>query len=256
MKFSVTAYFTLFTFFLAFNQCKTGNEEDTITVFCAAGLIDIISELSDSFSINNSVEVKINLASSGSLARQIENGHKTDIYISASRHWADHADSLDLFTDRKELYQNKLVLISPLKDKFDSINFTHNTIPSFKARLSMGDPAHVPAGQYAKEALISLGWWDDLKERMLPAKDVRSALMPVELGECELGIVYYSDALASKKVKIAGIFPDSSHTPIIFHALLSKTATHQAIEFYQMLNNNNFEKTWNKFGLTSIPMVK
>jgi molybdate transport system substrate-binding protein len=116
----------------------------------------------------------------------------------------------------------------------------------------MGDPSHVPAGQYAMEALTKLGWWEKLKNRTLPARDVRSALIPVELGECELGIVYYTDALASEKVKISGVFPESLHTPIIFRALLSKTASPEAIEFYNMLNNNNFENTWKKYGLTTV----
>jgi molybdate transport system substrate-binding protein len=256
MKFSILTSFIFYTITLASYQCRSNREDKTITVFCAAGLVDVIEELSDSFTMNSAIQVKINMASSGSLARQLEQGNRTDIYISANTHWANYCDSLGIFSERKELYQNKLVFVCPQTINFDSINFSSSKIPEFLGRLSIGDPEYVPAGQYAKEALISLGWWNDLQKRMLPAKDVRSALMPVELGECELGIVYYSDALASKKVKILGTIPESSHTPIIFQALLSKTATHQAKEFYKMLNSNNFEKTWMKYGLTSISMVK
>lgn len=255
MKNSILIYFFLFIILLSSCQIKSDKNEATVTVFCAAGLADVITELGDSFSMNNQVDIKINLASSGILARQLASGNTADIYISASQHWADYADSLGLFMERKPLYQNRLVFITSVNIPFDSIEFTNTDIPDFEGRLSIGDPAHVPAGLYAKEAFINLGWWNTVADRLLPAKDVRSALWPVELGECELGIVYYSDAIASDKVKIIGIFPESTHAPITFHALLSKEANRKSVEFYRMLNNNNFEKTWIKYGLTCLPKV-
>ena len=252
MKYSIPGYCIFY--WIIFISCQSTPKEDeaTVTVFCAAGLVDVITELSDSFSIKNQVDIKLNLASSGTLARQLASGNTADIYISASKQWADYTDSLGLFMDRKPLYQNRLVLICPLSTDFDSIDFTGRNIPQFKGRLSMGDPSHVPAGQYAKEALINLEWWDAIQDRTLPTKDVRSALRMVELGECELGIVYYSDAIVSKKVRITGVFPGNSHTPIIFTALLSKTAKTKSIGFYHMLINNNFEDIWEKNGFTSM----
>lgn len=252
MKNSILIYFFLFILLLSSCQSNSDENKATVTVFCAAGLADVITELSDSFEAKNQVDIKINLASSGTLARQLASGNKADIYISASQHWADYADSLDLFAERKPLYQNRLVFITSVNSLLDNIEFMNPDIPEFDGRLSIGDPQHVPAGQYAKEALIYLGWWDKLTDRTLPAKDVRSALMPVELGECELGIVYYSDAIASKKVRIVGVFPSDTHSPVIFHALLSKETSRKAVEFYQMLNNNNFEEIWIKFGLSSV----
>lgn len=68
-------------------------------------------------------------------------------------------------------------------------------------RLAVGDPEHVPAGIYAKEALQKLGAWDTLSPKLAPAEDVRGALALVERNEAPLGIVYGSDAVASKGVK-------------------------------------------------------
>ena len=252
MKLFVSIYIYLGILLLVSYQCRSDKDETSIAVSCASGLADVITEISDSFTIENNTQVKINLASSGTLARQLAQGNKADIYISASKHWADYADSLGVFSERKPLCQNKLVFISPLNRVQDSLDFADKIIPEFQGRLSIGDPAHVPAGQYGKEALISLGWWDALKERTLPAKDVRSALMPVELGECELGIVYYSDAKVSNKVKIAGIFPDTCHTPIVFHALLSKNPSPSARQLYLELKDPKYESIWKKHGLTTI----
>ncbi len=255
MKFSMATYFVLSLLIIAEYQCKSDKDEISLKVFCASGLVDVFTELSDSFSASRSVDVKINLASSGTLARQLAQGNKADIYISASKHWADYADSMGIFSERKQLYQNRLVFISPLESTSFKLNFSERTVPAFKGRLSIGDPGHVPAGQYARESLIYLGWWTDLEERILPAKDVRSALMPVEMGECELGIVYYTDAMASKKVKIKGVIPDSCHSPIVFEALLSNDPKSAAKEFYQLLNDSGYEKIWLKYGLTTVSQI-
>lgn len=241
---------------LIFISCRQriDNEENTITVFCAGGLINVISELSDSFSLKNDIYIKINLASSGTLARQIEQGNDTEIYISASKDWADYVDSLGNIALRKPLYQNKLALIVPVISETDSINFqnTEKLAELFKGYLSMGDPKHVPAGTYAQQALHFLGWDIDLEERILPAKDVRSAMMLVEMGECEMGIVYYSDALQSKKVKIAGIFPEYTHEPVIFYALLYKNASDQSARFFQYLSDDSMKYVWLKNGFSPL----
>jgi molybdate transport system substrate-binding protein len=82
----------------------------------------------------------------------------------------------------------------------------------------MGDPSHVPAGMYGKEALQNLGIWDALRERAAGLATVRAALTLVERGEAPLGIVYGSDAAISKKVKVVGVFPEDSHRPVEYPA--------------------------------------
>ena len=73
--------------------------------------------------------------------------------------------------------------------------------------LSVGDPAHVPAGQYAAEALTKLNLWDKVQDRLARAKDVRGALALVERAEAPYGIVYSTDAKVSQQVKTVAVFP-------------------------------------------------
>ena len=65
-----------------------------------------------------------------------------------------------------------------------------------------GDPDAVPVGRYAREALTALGVWNEVSERMVRADSVRSALAFVDRGEAPLGIVYETDALIDKKVRV------------------------------------------------------
>ena len=92
-------------------------------------------------------------------------------------------------------------------------------------KLAMGEVNSVPAGKYGKEALTRLGLWDAIASHVVGADNVRSALALVERGEAPYGIVYATDALASKGVKIVGVFPETSHAPITYPVALLTAAT-------------------------------
>ena len=120
---------------------------------------------------------------------------------------------------RKNLLGNDLVLVVPAnKPQRVTIgpNFDLLKLLGPNGRLAVGDPAHVPAGIYAEQALRKLGWWDRVAPRLARAEDVRAALLLVERGEAPAGIVYGTDAAVSKAVMVAGTFPESSHDPVSY----------------------------------------
>jgi molybdate transport system substrate-binding protein len=114
-------------------QNKSGDSEvqPPIMVFAAASLTDVLSEIIDSFEVKYQVKVQTNMASSGTLARQIEQGGTPDIFISASKKWADYIDSLGyiLSGTKVAIAKNDLVLIAPLNSTLEvsvidsSLNF-------------------------------------------------------------------------------------------------------------------------------------
>jgi len=248
------------TFFFSCNTRKNKDKQSTkkseteqpIMIFAAASLTDVLTEIVDSFEVKYNVKTQINLASSGTLARQIEQGGIPDIYLSASKKWADYVDSLGVIQRdfKTDIAKNNLVLIAPFNSQLviSTIDSTLNLLSVLGLeRLSMGDPSHVPAGKYAKQSLIYYGWYNQLKNRLLPAKDVRSALMVVELGETPLGIVYRTDAQKSKKVKILNTFPECSHKPIIYVGAVCKK-NKNAIAFFNYLNSDFTKVIWSKYG--------
>jgi molybdate transport system substrate-binding protein len=87
-------------------------------------------------------------------------------------------------------------------------------------RLAVGDPAHVPAGIYAEQALRKLDLWNSVQSRLAPADSVRSALMLVETGEAPAGVVYGTDVKVDPSLAIAGTFPADSHDPILYPVAL------------------------------------
>jgi len=240
-------------------SCGNGNHDkgskeikESIMVFAAASLTDVLAEIVDSFEVKYNVHVKTNTASSGTLARQIEQGGTPDVYISASKKWADYVDSLGYIRHnlKSTIAANELVLITPLNSKINipTIDSSLNFLALLGSeRLSMGDPAHVPAGKYARQSLNYYGWFAQLNKKTLFAKDVRSALMVVEMEEAPLGIVYRTDAQKSKKVNIVGTFAEESHKPIVYIASVCNEKL-AANNFYNYLNSASTKAIWTKYG--------
>ena len=144
-----------------------------------------------------------------------------------------------------------MVLIAPLNSKLDSFAFSSEIdLPElFEGRISIGDPQYVPAGAYAVQIFKRLDCEKKMESRFLPAKDVRSALVVVELGEVEAGIVYKTDALKSKKVKIITEFPDSLHEPVNYFMVMIKNQKNElSTNLYNYIVSDEMASVWKKYG--------
>ncbi len=192
-----------------------------VTVFAAASLTDAMRDISGLWEKAGHTPLRMSFASSSTLARQIEQGAPANLFASADERWMDYLAERQLIVPetRANLLANDLVLIVPASRpttvKIDK-GFDLAAMLGSGGRLAVGDPAHVPAGIYAKQALTKLGLWDSVQSRLAPAEDVRSAMLLVGRGEAPAGIVYATDAAASSQVKIAGLFPADSHDPVVY----------------------------------------
>lgn len=235
-------------FLLAANFSQAGD----IKVSAAASLTDVMTELSRAYEkANAGVVIKTSYAGSSTLAKQIENGAPADVFISADKDWADYLEKRGLLTSesRKNLLVNDLVLISPL-NRAPAIQLQKNVdlLSRFDGKLCTGEPAYVPVGKYAKQALDYYGWWSAIQPRLVGTEDVRTALAFVERGECALGIVYKTDALMSKKVQVVASFPAESHLPIVYPGGLTKNANPDAQAFWQFLQSEQAAHVFLRYG--------
>jgi molybdate transport system substrate-binding protein len=118
---------------------------------------------------------------------------------------------------RVDLLGNGLVIVAPRGEGFAvKARRGFDFAGAFAGRLAVGDPDHVPAGMYARQALEGLGWWTALENRLAPAPDVRAALVYVERGQCPAGIVYATDAAVSARVEVIARLPEEAHEPIVY----------------------------------------
>jgi len=230
--------------------------DDKLIVFAAASLTNALTEISTKYEKEIGVKVVHSFAASSTLAKQIENGAPADIFISADLKWMAYLQDKSLINkdSRKNILGNELVLIAP-KGKALAVKFEKDFdfAKAFDGRLCTGNVESVPAGIYAKEALSNLGWWNDIKKRVVGAQDVRGALMFVERGECNLGIVYETDAKISSKVELIGSFPQSSYSPVLYPIALTMSANEKANNYLNYLQSTEALSIFKKYGFNITP---
>lgn len=207
-----------------------------IVVFAAASMTDALDRIADEFTGDTGQAVRTSAAASSTLARQILAGADADLFISADQQWMDELEAAGRImpSSRIDIAANRLVVVAPGNGP-DSIDLAAGP-PAIEA-IAIADPAHVPAGRYAKEALESLGWWSALADRVITAPDVRAALRLVEIGEADLGVVYATDARISERVRVLAVIPESAHTPIRYPAALCAGAHPDAPVFLRFLRS-------------------
>lgn len=181
------------------------------TVYVAASLTDVIEELAEGFETETGLTVAVVPGASSTLAQQIMAGAPADAFISANRLYADEV-SKSLHVQPRDLFGNSLVIIGP-EDFEGSVTLNSLLHDLGTGRLAVGDPEHVPAGIYAREALENTGQWASLSDRLAPAGDVRAVVAFVASGAAPFGIAYKTDA-ALAGVKIVGTIDPDLHAPI------------------------------------------
>ena len=220
--------------------CAPG-EREPLLVFAAASIGDTVEGLAREFSAAGGTEIRVSSGASVLLQRQIESGAPADLFISAAVAPAEALiESARVRPeDRFDLLGNRLALVVARDGRVGELDLSGLRPPMIDS-LVVGDPRLVPAGQYGREALQALGLWETWESRLIPAPNVRAALAYVEAGLAEAGIVYVTDALISRRVHTALLFPEESHSPIVYPAVIlaSSPRRETALAFLDFLSSS------------------
>src|SRR5262245_44125102 len=183
--------------------------DNQLTVSVAASFRDVIQVIANDFTKDHPhVTISFNFGGSGALARQIEDGAPVDVFLSAGRPEIDRLVEKDLVAGAPVVVaRNKLVVVVPAKSAWiGKPSRDLLTSPDLK-RIALGDPASVPFGAYAKQALTAAGLWDGVSAKAVYAADVRQALTYADDGSVDAAIVYATDARVAKTAKLLGEVP-------------------------------------------------
>ena len=226
---------------------------EDISLLVAASLTDAVTEIIDSYLRQSNDHILVSFANSSALAKQIENEAPADIFISANLGWMDYLihNGLIKRASRRDALGNKLVLVTPVESEIDFEIKPYFPLAKMlgDGRLAIADPDFVPAGQYAAAALKWLDVWSEVASRLAPGSDVRNTLSLVERGETQLGIVYQTDVVGSKKVRIVDYFPTESHPPIIYSfGIISDHDSPAVLSFYDFLTDEEAMKIFRIYG--------
>jgi molybdate transport system substrate-binding protein len=231
----------------------TGGE---ITVFAAASLSDALREITAAYEKTTGDTVRLNLGASSVLARQIKEGAPADLFFSADEPKMDdlaRAGLIDPAT-RRSLLSNSLVIVvaagSDLK-----LAAAQDLATAAVRRLALAEPETVPAGIYAREYLQKQGLWAAVSGKTVPTENVRAVLAAVESGNVDAGIVYRTDALSSKKVRITYEVPRGDGPRISYPLAVIKGGSNPAgaARFLALLTSPAGKSVFAKYGFITEP---
>ena len=199
------------------------------------------------------VTVKGTYDSSGKLQTQIEEGLEADVFMSAATKQMTALDEEGMIASDTitNLLENKIVLIVPTGSdsklaKFEDIENAES--------IALGDPASVPAGQYAEEALTNLGIWDKIQDKVSFGTNVTEVLNQVAAASADAGIVYATDAASmADKVEVVAEAPEGSLAKkVIYPVAVVKNTAHeeQAKNFVEFLKTDEAMKVFEAYGFT------
>lgn len=221
-------------------------------VLAAASLQEAMNAAADGWAAAGHPRPVLSFAASSALARQVQAGAPADLFASADEEWMDVLDRAGLLAagTRGALAGNRLVVVARAKWHGPLTRATLGRVLA-AGPVAMADPDAVPAGKYGRAALIRLGAWDAVAPHVVRAENVRAALALVERGAAPFGIVYATDARASRAVRVAGVFPADSHPPIRYPvARLKASSDRQAEGFRRWLLSARGRAVFARFGFT------
>jgi molybdate transport system substrate-binding protein len=226
-------------------------ETITLTVSAGAGLKPVLEQIKQAYNQSQpNVNITYNFAASGTLARQIEQGAKIDVFISAS---TEHLTALKnkgfiLVNSHRNLLKNSIALIVPKKST--AINsFQDLTKPSVK-KIAVGEPRSVPVGKSAQEIFNYFGIFEQVKPKLVYTRNAPQILNYVENGMVDAGITHDSNAQQSNQVKIVVLPPEKAYTPLVYPVAILKDSKNISVanEFINFLFSNPAKELFKKFG--------
>ncbi len=222
--------------------CRVADDSGpSIRVFSASSLTDVLEAVADSFESSEAGDamVRLHLAGSSLLARQMEFGAGADVFVSAHPRWTDYLYERGLIDAPVELpITTRLVLVSR-----DSSTSLRNV-----KRLALADPEHVPSGIYAKQALECERLWTELSGKVAAVVDVRAALAAVGGGAADAAIVYESDVQFTPTLKTSMPFSPNCQPDVTYTIAIVREAGEAAGAFVDYVLEPSRESTWSAFG--------
>jgi molybdate transport system substrate-binding protein len=229
---------------------------EPLTIFAAASLTNVLQDIGAAYAAAGAATPRFSFAASSVLARQIEAGARADVFFSADQEWMDYLAARGLIRNdsRRDILGNRLVLIAPAASTAElHIARGFPLVHALgKGRLATGDPDYVPAGKYARSALMTLGVWGDVADRLVRADNVRVALAFVARGETPFGIVYATDAAAEPKVRVVDTFPADSHLPITYPVAVTSVARPEAAAFISFTVSEKAAEIFRRAGFLTL----
>ena len=233
---------------------------DSPLVAAASGTRFALREIVDSFRDQTGIEVRLTLASSGKLYRQIENGAPFEIFLSADASLTQRLAAMGLTRGEPvDVARGRLAILapagSPLVPDAALKGLDQSLARGQISRFSMANPEHAPYGRRAREALQETGLWARLQGKLVIGENVAQAMQFALSGTAQGGIVALSLLAPEETPGVDryryALLPEAWHQPLLHSMVLLKNADHKTMKFFQYLKSRQAQQILTRYGYSS-----
>lgn len=218
---------------------------ESVTVAVASSLRPPIEEIAELFEKNKGVEVRLSFGSSGTLYRQILGGAPYDLFLSASRIYAEE------LVRRKRAVKESLTIFARGRLAVFSLNRKVKGLESLleAERVAVANPKFAPYGTAALEALRRSGFYEKLKKRLVYGSNVGQAFQFIVSGGADYGLVSLSLIKAFGRGNYR-LVPANLYSPVEHAGVITERGSRNpyASEFLRFLKSEEAKRILDKFG--------
>jgi len=223
--------------------CAIAVQAGDLLVAAAADLAPLTANLDRGFETVSHLKVKFTLDSSGSLAKQIENGAPYDVFLSADERYVKQLVSEGHLEPNTNVYALGRLGLWSKDGRVKSLADLKN--PDIK-HIAIANPEHAPYGIAARKTLETQGLWRDVQPKIVYGENVRQAMQFAETGN--------ADAVITSWTLLIGrglLLPAEWHDPIRQSGGVVKSSSQAAVarQFLQFMLSADGRKILQSGGL-------
>lgn len=234
--------------------------KDVPGIAAAADLKFALSETADAFSRASGRRVSLTFGSSGIFRRQIAQGAPFEMFLSADEAYVDALHKEGRTEGPGVLYATgRLVLFLPNGSPVKADKALRDLVVAAGdgrlKHLALPNPEHAPYGRAAREALLHVGAWEAVKDKLVMGENAAQAARFASSGSAQAGILPYSLA-KSPELSNKGSYvtlPESWHAPLRQRMVLVKGAGETARRFHAFMQEPEAKAILAKHGFSAPP---
>ena len=235
-------------------QTSEPAEQVQLQIFAANSLEKALNEVQALYTEQTGVTfADTQYEASGTLNEMLGGGAAADIEITASKGTMDTAVEEGYVDEgtRFDMFTNDLVIVAGSDSDCPEVTLEEAASGNYK--IAVGDD-NVPAGNYAKQALSTVGAWIDDDGTVGPESDGKSVgdvCSYANTGDVDLAFVYSSDVYRFGNVKIVGTVPADACKAIVYPAAVcANTDNAQAAQDFLdwAVSDEDALKIWQEWG--------
>ena len=207
---------------------STATAVPRLTVAAAADLIPAFTEIGALFTQETGIEIDFSFGSTGQLAQQIQQGAPVDLFAAANQSFIDQLEQAGrIIPDSRAIYAvGRLTLWTRADSPLNLTGLADLTDPAI-THIAIANPEHAPYGVAAREALQTVGLWEELQPKLVFGENVAQTLQFASSGNADVAIVALSLSVQGEDGRWV-LLAEELHNPLIQALAVIEGTAHEA----------------------------